>query len=65
MDIKFLIINFIVTFVVGFVVTALTTWVWGLLFEGAGQANWTLALALGLAIGIALTVANAFRGKQS
>jgi len=65
MDIKFLIINFVVTFVVGFVVTALTTWVWGLLFEGAAQVNWTLALALGLAIGIALTAANAIRGKQS
>ena len=65
MSTKFLLINFIVTFVVGFLVTALTTWVWGLLFEGGGQVNWTLALVLGLVIAIVTTVVNATRGKQS
>ena len=65
MSTRVLLTNFIVTFVVGFLVTALTTWAWGLLFEGGGRMNWTLALILGLVIAIVTTVVNAIRGKQS
>jgi hypothetical protein len=65
MDIKRFLIGFLVTFVVGFFVTALVTWLWSLVFHGAGVVDWQTAFALALVAGIAVPVANAFAGKKS
>ncbi len=65
MDAKRVLIGFVVTFVVGFFVTALVTWLWTLIFEGAGVADWQLAFALALVVGIAVPLANALAAKKS
>ena len=64
MDAKRFLIGFVVTFVVGFLVTALVTYVWNLIFHGAGVVDWETAFTLALVAGIAVPVANAFAGKK-
>jgi hypothetical protein len=65
MDVKSLLIGFVVTFVIGFFVTALVTWLWSLVFHGVGVADWQLAFVLAFSVGVAVPVANAVASKKS
>ena len=65
MKIKNFLIGFVVTFVVGFLVVALVTYLWSLVFYGAGVVDWQLAFTLALAIGIAVPLTNVLAARRS
>jgi len=65
MNVKQLLISFVATFVVGLLVTALVTWLWTLIFDGAGVINWQVAFSLALAVGIAVPLSNYLIARRS
>ena len=47
----------LVTFAVTFVTAVVVTFLWSLVFAGAGSVDWETALVLAIAIGVAVPVA--------
>ena len=59
---KFL-IDFATVFVVILVVNAIVTFLWSLIFHGAGTVDWGLSLGLAIGLGIALAWISARESK--
>ncbi len=54
MDVRNALIDFIGSFLMAFVVITGVTYLWNLIFHGAGAADWETSLALAIILGIAL-----------
>lgn len=59
-------IDFVTIFVVTLVVTAIVTFLWSLIFHGAGTVDWERSFGLAISLGIAFPLMRALesRGKE-
>ena len=64
MKIKKFLIQFVIYFSLLFVVTAIVTYLWDLIFHGAGAINWQLSFTLAIIVGIILAVERARKSKE-
>jgi len=55
MNIKRILINFVVVFALTLVVSAIVTFLWNLIRHGMGTIDWETAFRLAITIGIVLT----------
>jgi len=66
MSIRQLLIDFIITFAVALVVTVVVTFLWSLIFHGAGTIDWETAFRFALIFGITFGIVLPWmRGRES
>lgn len=64
MNIRELLIDFVTTFVLGLVVTAIVTFLWSLIFHGAGIVDWETSFRFAIIFGILFPWMRARESKQ-
>ena len=64
MNVKELLIGFVMTFGVTLVVSAIVTFLWSLIFHGAAAIDWETSFRFAIILGIALPLARAWEGKR-
>jgi len=55
MDVKALFLDFVSSFLLVLVVTVVVTYLWNLIFEGAGVVEWETSFRLAIVLGIVLS----------
>ncbi len=64
MNLKSLLMNFIVTFVIAFIVAATATLLWNFFQSGSATVAWATSLRTALILGIAFPLVDALRNKS-
>ena len=64
MKIKKFLIHFATMFALVLVVSAIVTYLWSLIFHGAGAIDWQLSFTLAIIVGIILAVERARKSKE-
>jgi hypothetical protein len=64
MEIKELLVNFVIVFAVVLVIAVIVTYLWNLILHGSGAVDWNISLVFALSMGIALPVSWALRTKE-
>ena len=64
MKIKGFLIGFVATFAVTLVVAAIVTYLWSLIFHGAGAIDWETSFLLAIILGIILPITRGMTSKR-
>ena len=64
MKIKKFLIHFATMFALVLVVSAIVTYLWSLIFHGAGAIDWQLSFTLAIIVGIILAVERTRKSKE-
>ena len=64
MNMKELLINFVITFAVTLVVTAIVTFLYSFIVHGAGTVDWETSFRLAIILGIVLSWTKARESKE-
>lgn len=64
MNLKSLIVNFVVTFAIAFAVTSIAILLWNLIQSGTASVDWAASFRLAFILGIAFPLVEAMRGAN-
>lgn len=64
MNIKKLLVDFVIIFVLAFVFAAIVTYLYSLIVHGAGVFNWEISFVLAIVLGIVRLLATAREHKE-
>jgi len=64
MNIKELLIGFVIVFVVTLVVTAIVTYLWSLIAHGTGVFDWETSFRFAVILGIVLSLVRGLESKK-
>ena len=64
MKIKKFLIHFATMFALVLVVSAIVTYLWSLIFHGAGAIDWQLSFTLAIVVGITFSLTRAMMSKE-